>query len=56
MANRDKPHAEDKKQNPHHDENVQHKHDERREKKHNLKVLRRRSRRTGKVPVSNSTG
>lgn len=52
MASKDKPRAENRKQNPHHDELVQTKHDERREKKHNLKVIRRRSRRTGKVPTT----
>ncbi len=51
MASKDKPHAEDKKQNPHHDEIVQSRHEERREKKHNLKIIRRRSRRTGHAPI-----
>ena len=50
MASKDKPHAEDKKYNPHHDEDVNAKREERREKKHNLKVIRRRSRRTGHAP------
>lgn len=52
MASKDKPGAENRKHNPHHDEDVDAKHQERREKKHNLKVIRRRSRRTGRIPIS----
>ena len=51
MSSKDKPRAEDKKHNPHHDELVNIKHEERREKKHNLKIIRRRSRRTGHAPI-----
>ena len=51
MASKDKPNAESKKYNPHHDEQVETKHEERREKKHQLKIIRRRSRRTGHAPV-----
>jgi hypothetical protein len=54
MASKDKPNAEIKKHNPHHDEQVDAKHEERREKKQQLKIIRRRSRRTGHVP--NPTG
>ncbi|MCA0456683.1 MAG: hypothetical protein LCI00_22110 [Chloroflexi bacterium] len=52
MASKDKPGSEKKKHNPHHAENVEVRRQERREKKHTLKVIRRRSRRTGKIPVS----
>ncbi len=51
MASKDRPGAENKKHNPHHDEQVDAKHQERREKKHTLKIIRRRSRRTGHIPI-----
>lgn len=52
MASKDKPGSEKKKHNPHHDEKLEIKREERREKKHTLKVVRRRSHRTGKISVS----
>jgi hypothetical protein len=52
MASKDKPRSENKKHNPHHDEDVEAKHQERRDKKQNLKIIRRRSRRTGHVPTT----
>ena len=51
MASKDKPHSENKKLNPNHDAQVDAKHEERREKKHMLKIIRRRSRRTGHAPI-----
>ncbi len=52
MASKDRPGAENRKHNPYHDEDVEAKHQKRREKKQNLKIIRRRSRRTGHAPVS----
>lgn len=52
MASKDKPAAENRKHNPHHDEDVEAKHQERRDKKQNLKIIRRRSRRTGHAPTT----
>ncbi len=51
MASKDKPRAENKKQNPRHDEIVQNKHEERQQKKHLLKIIRRRSHRTGHTSI-----
>ena len=51
MSNKDRPRAEDKKHNLHHDEQVDARREERREKKHTLRIIRRRSRRTGHIPI-----
>ena len=52
MASKDKSGSEIKKLNPNHDQLINAKHEERREKKQALKIIRRRSHRTGHIPTT----